>query len=430
MHTTTTNRRAIVISSKGEMDVAAITLMGLSTKRDDDSKIGMFGTGLKYSLAKLLRDRIEFRIYNGVSELSVTTRSGSMRGQAYEQILVDGETTSITTDMGPQWETWWIVRELLSNARDEEESSFTVEEWDAVRFRPGYTTIVLDYLPFESVWLNREKYFVTERLPKWENSRLRVYARAHDSGTRLYKNGVLIFEDQLAADAFDYDLLHAELNEMREPRYPSLLAQEATELFLTEVEDLRLITDYVTVMNNHLRYFKTVFTGSVSSWRLSTLKLSAAWKHYIEETSVRIATKDAIGPDLASDAIVLPGDIVGIATGHQDSLRPLEIYDPNPTQRKMLDSVLQKLYDANFEVKFPIRIANLSTSVIAQASSGTILLSDRAFATELLLVECLLEETIHLVSGAGDATRAFQNAIFTTWASGILNLNSSIPETR
>ena len=53
------------ITNKGEMQQEAMTLLGASTKRGDDTKIGFFGSGLKYALAVMIREGIEFHIYSG-----------------------------------------------------------------------------------------------------------------------------------------------------------------------------------------------------------------------------------------------------------------------------------------------------------------------------------------------------------------------------
>jgi len=50
------------IQSKGEIETEAFTLIGASSKRNDETKIGYFGSGLKYSIAALLRNNIDFKI--------------------------------------------------------------------------------------------------------------------------------------------------------------------------------------------------------------------------------------------------------------------------------------------------------------------------------------------------------------------------------
>ena len=58
------------IVNKGEIYEKAFTLIGASTKRGDDSKIGFFGSGLKYAMAVLLRNEIHFKTGNSTTVYS------------------------------------------------------------------------------------------------------------------------------------------------------------------------------------------------------------------------------------------------------------------------------------------------------------------------------------------------------------------------
>jgi hypothetical protein len=51
----------LLIENKGEIDINALILMGGTTKREDESKIGFFGSGNKYAIALLLRERLNMR---------------------------------------------------------------------------------------------------------------------------------------------------------------------------------------------------------------------------------------------------------------------------------------------------------------------------------------------------------------------------------
>ena len=116
-----------MIENKGELDVSSLILLGASTKREDDSKIGFFGSGNKYAIATLIRMGVGFRIFSGNNEVVITTNDINFRGRTFKQILIDGQQTSLTTDMGPQWEEWMALREWVSNSLDEGQSNIVTD---------------------------------------------------------------------------------------------------------------------------------------------------------------------------------------------------------------------------------------------------------------------------------------------------------------
>jgi hypothetical protein len=106
------NKKWLLIENRGEIDSNALILMGGSTKRDSQTAIGYFGSGNKYSIALLIKAGIGFRIFSGENEILITTEDVTFRDKSFKKILIDGKETSLTTDMGPQWDTWMAVREF------------------------------------------------------------------------------------------------------------------------------------------------------------------------------------------------------------------------------------------------------------------------------------------------------------------------------
>jgi len=104
------------ITNNGELDIRLVALMGGTTKANDKYKIGQFGTGLKYTLAFLYRNNLDFKIFVGEQEVKLHTEKEEIRGETFEIICINGQRTSITTKMGEDWEAWMIVRELWCNA--------------------------------------------------------------------------------------------------------------------------------------------------------------------------------------------------------------------------------------------------------------------------------------------------------------------------
>ena len=141
-----TAKKWLLIENKGEIDPNALVLMGGSTKRDSETSIGFFGSGNKYSIALLLKAGIEFKIFSGENEILITTEDVNFRDKNFKKILINGKETSLTTDMGPQWDIWMAVREFVSNAIDETDYNIvsSTEHLSAVA---GSTRIYIEHVP-------------------------------------------------------------------------------------------------------------------------------------------------------------------------------------------------------------------------------------------------------------------------------------------
>ena len=142
----TTGKQWLLIENKGEIDINALILMGGSTKRDDNTKVGYYGSGNKYAIALMLNRGIQFRIFSGSTEMVITTEDVQFRDKQFKKILINGQQTSLTTDMGPQWLEWSAIREWVSNSIDEGDSNI-IPCMEAVTPKEGYTRIYVEHHP-------------------------------------------------------------------------------------------------------------------------------------------------------------------------------------------------------------------------------------------------------------------------------------------
>lgn len=201
------------IQNDGELDIRLVALMGGTTKSKDKFKIGQFGTGLKYTLAFLYRNNLDFKIFVGKDEVKLHTEKEIIRDETFEIICINGQRTSITTKMGEDWLAWMIIRELWCNALDE--GGAFKEETDIVEGEGNKTTffVQIDGL-IAQVIKDWNKYFIHGDEPIWENSQYRIFEGGDK--LRIYKHGVLIQEDNSKPAIFSYDILDADINELRE----------------------------------------------------------------------------------------------------------------------------------------------------------------------------------------------------------------------
>lgn len=189
--------------------------MGGTTKSKNKYKIGQFGTGLKYTLSYLFRNNLDFHVFTGTNEIKITTEIENIEDDIFEIICINGHRTSITTKMGEDWQAWMIVRELWCNALDEGEA--TNEVTTDVTGKEGYTTFYIqEDINIKMVIKEWTKYFMQDSQILWQDQNYRLYP----SGNHLciYKQGVLVMENLEEKSLYNYDILDADINELREFR--------------------------------------------------------------------------------------------------------------------------------------------------------------------------------------------------------------------
>lgn len=75
----------------GEIDIRGATIAGLSAK-EGDNPIGFFGTGLKYSIASVLRWGGSIKIYSSQTQYSFGASELEFRGKSFSQVMLHKET--------------------------------------------------------------------------------------------------------------------------------------------------------------------------------------------------------------------------------------------------------------------------------------------------------------------------------------------------
>ncbi len=404
------------ITNQGVLDIRLIALMGGTTKKDNNFKIGQFGTGLKYVLAYLIRNGIEYHIFCGEKKVSITTESEIIDGTEFNIICIEGHRTSITTNMGDDWKPWMIVREIYSNALDEGGENY--ELTNEITSAEGVTSYYLEMTPdIMRVYNNWDKYFIVKNIPMFENESFAV----HPSGERLkfYKHGILIFESEHENSVFNYDIKDASINELREYR-----GNKASDLYhiICNLDSKSIEYFLENCTKNH-------FEGAMDySWDwLGDGMFSEEWEKTIG--SAKIIHKEALdnikarGLDLDISSVVeVPKVLYKALTKKFKGIGALRVADKvgdffethNDILTQKLDKCVKILEDANYfmapELTFTIGVFGDST-VLARINpdSKEIFISEK-HAEKSTFDTCtmLIEENEHFRTGFQDHSRAFQ----------------------
>lgn len=400
------------IQNDGLLDIRLVALMGGTTKANDKYKIGQFGTGLKYTLAFLFRNNLDFKIYVGEQEVKIGLDVENIQGERFEIIRINGERTSITTRMGEDWQSWMIVRELWCNALDE--GSACRDICYDTKGEKGKTTFFIQVdKQIDDVLNHWDKYFIHNLEPLFENNRLAIYP---SSGHMcIYKQGVLIHEEKETKTLFRYDVKDATINELREFRGSVAYA----------------IHDCLTNANQKVAEYllenisEEYYEGDRMDWHYWN-KFSPAWREVIGNN--KLITKlvfekiKARGGEIPENIIIVPQGLYVELTKQFEGISAVrttsegaafyEDYDEKVENRiKQAITILEHAgYNMHpelefrygwFENKTVLADVNLKEKIVRISST---LLNTSLFEVTVILVE----ENEHFNTSFRDCSREFQ----------------------
>lgn len=108
----------ITFKNNGLIDKRSITTFGVSSK-ESESPIGIFGTGLKYAIAIILRHGLTIEIDIGGEVHRFSTKEERIRVDDFLIVTMNDVPLGFTTQLGKTWELWQAFRELYCNCTDE-----------------------------------------------------------------------------------------------------------------------------------------------------------------------------------------------------------------------------------------------------------------------------------------------------------------------
>lgn len=203
-----------------------ITSMGDSVKRGDETKIGTFDSGLKYSIAILLRLGVTINIttyQDGIVQndfsFGSTVKKDAHTGKEKELIVVHNHGETITTgfalNLGFDWKPWMALREIYSNMLDE--GGHIPEDGEDIL---DGTRVTLEYdedNPFKEVWDNKDIYILDESKYKTyvlDKKNTAIVAPEGSQTIRIFKSGILVYESDTTSK-FWFNLDYGRIDEMR-----------------------------------------------------------------------------------------------------------------------------------------------------------------------------------------------------------------------
>jgi hypothetical protein len=414
------------IQNDGELDIRLVALMGGTTKANDKYKIGQFGTGLKYTLAYLFRNNIDFKIFVGDQQIELSIETEVIKEENFDIICINGNRTSITTRMGADWDAWMIIRELWCNALDEGGAIRDVVT--DVLGEDGKTIFYIQIdKEFQTVLDNWGNYFVHGNEPLYDGPNHRIYHGGEK--TRIYKQGVLIHTVDKPG-LFSYDVKSADINELRE--FKGITSREI--VCALKNASPNVITHFLeNVKEDH-------YEGSMDyKWYESFGKV---WKETIGSAKIihqkAVDTIQERGAEFdAAKTIILPLKVYNFLTGEFKGIGALRTADKinefyeihsQPLADRMNEclAILEVCeYPIHPELKF-IFGAFGDKNIMGQVNMDTkeVMLSDSLLEKSLFqFVAVIIEENEHFKTGFSDCTRNFQQHFINLFTKKLMDMN-------
>lgn len=205
----------IIHLTEGEMDIKSFTTFGLHAKPKTDSPIGYFGTGLKMAIAVLVRNRYTVVLWIGTKCYEFYVKDIEFRDKGFGQVMMrrkDGlfgkwryQELPFTTELAKNWKVWQAFRELESNTRDENGSTYhDTTPPDQITNSEGYTKIIVDGREYEDAWHNIHDIFIPGGLLRKEgDDTIQVFER---SSKHIYYRGLRIVDLEVPS-LYTYNIL-------------------------------------------------------------------------------------------------------------------------------------------------------------------------------------------------------------------------------
>lgn len=383
----------ITFNNPGLIDLRAIKTFGVSVK-ESDNPIGFFGTGLKYAIAILLRNKQKITIYRGLEKYEFSSKTEIIRNEEFKIVTMNNEELGFTIDVGKNWELWMAYRELYSNMLDESGSVIT----EPPVLYSTHTNITIEGEEFEEIHKNKDHFILSKFLISKEKAGDVIEVFKNLSSSLFYKTFKVHELQEGKKYQNTYNILcNLQLTEDRTVKYEFEIAWFLSKLFL-ETKDKEMLKRML-LATEHDGEYRLDFTSSP----------------YTTPSPTFMSVMEELLRDKGNE--INPSAVKRFLTVNEKDLKPIpcEITD---IEQEQLEKAKIFISSLGYQIdKYEIIITEfLGNNIYGLANMGEekIYLSKNTFEKGTkFLTETLLEEYIHLFYKVSDCTRQLQDVLFT-----------------
>jgi hypothetical protein len=351
--------------------------------------------------------------------VKIETKKETFRDQEFEVIYIDGEKTSITTELGKDWDLWQSIRELYTNGVDEGLLTFEIKENDFQPLNDDTTRILIAATPdLSNLMFNIKDYIADGKEVLHENEHGKIY-RKHGGKACIYRKGIRVFETEMES-IYDYDVNNLDVGENR-------LAQYSWDVYgriwriLYNCKDVDIIRNILYNISADKKFIENKLDDG---WGMHE-ELSDEWGEAINGKNVCPKSLGGyVDDDEKAKTLFLPEKLYTSivskkgtdvqpgsfkATGNGEVYKDITLTD---LQKEMSKKIRHFLKECKFNIPYEMEIVSFhDKDQYGGVTSETILIDVRCFDKGIdFVINTIIEEYIHIKYNVGDKTRAFQEA--------------------
>lgn len=389
----------VCFANSGEIEIDAVTTLGVSVK-EGDRPIGQFGTGLKYSIAVLLREGHRVVIMSGLNRYSFFLKEKIIRGEKFQLIHIqennelESRSLGFTTSYGKNWKLEHVYRELWSNMTDENGEVTAFRGW-AAGPEIGSTKIIVYGEQFARIHEQRYENILLDPAKRKiaESSVFEVY---HGISSVVYYRGIAALKLSIPS-MYTYNYISDQpLTEDRTLEGGSYMLAYYIELWLRsnaaqEEVYATLLASKEAFLEGGLSY--SMLGGHNENWL-------AAVKQALQESP--------------SKCNVTAAEVFMQKTALQKfEFKEKEL---SGAEQELLERTLAQIARWGYDYAsrgYAVQVVeDCGDNILARVNGQGCVVLYKCLADTELLQHALVEEFIHLKFNVNDNSRAMQNVLF------------------
>lgn len=418
-------QKYLKISNGGRCFPEAFTVLGVSTARGEDSKIGQFGSGAKMGLNLLLRNNIPPIITSDNLRIEFATIEKQMGEKRFQQVIaeINGEVQELgfATEFGElDWtDVTDAVREFVSNAYDQ--GDMKLEVVDTITEDAGRTCVYVPYTQeIQKYHLNIKKYFLAIAEEDFI-----IGDNETPQELLVYRKGVLVHANSETRSLFRYNIDDIRVNESRHADSAAVSFAIAYNLY--RMSD-RQAERYVKAMVEGEQVYETTALNPmyIYAHRMGT-KLKDAFERvyaghklttprmleFCSKKERKLKIINACHAAFLSEMGLPFADTEVGKTGAENGCTPISV---STDCKRIFNRIWKKLEKAGLTAG---KQKPILRQFVKPMENGGCLNGYYDPETQAVYIErdsvsanVILEEIAHYITGAGDCTRDFQDFAF------------------